>query len=194
MPEHPGVAELVADDPFVALFDPIGRFYTKSGIALPPVEQLEGAALPEPARSLLVHQRDMTSTLRNYHRAPIGLRVCSKSVGDGMLSRLVILDRADTGEPVEFGAIQIFLDAFDAGVREAILAGEEPLGGILGRMGVPYSSAPRAFFRMEADAFVGLLLDQVVSRPLYGRCNVLSRPDGVPLARIVEILPEMPVS
>ncbi len=180
----------VADEAFVALLDPIGRFYAKSGIELPGVERLDGTQLPEPARTLLVHERDMTSTLRRYHGSEIGLRVCSKSMEDGVLSRLVILDRADTGQPVEFGAIRVFLDRFEPEVSEAIATGGEPLGGILGRMGVPYVSAPRAYFRYEADAFVGLLLDQVIKRPLFGRCNVLSKPDGTTLAQIVEILPE----
>jgi len=170
-------------------FAPLAHFYAKSGVALPKIDYLDGDSVPSPARSLLVHSSDMTSTLRQFYSAEIGLRVCSVAREEDIVSRLVVLHRRDTGSPVEFGAIRIFLDKLPEKVRSAVKGGEEPLGAILERFAVPYRSAPRAYFSFLADAFVGVLLDQVVDRELYGRCNVLSTPAGEPFAEIVEILP-----
>ena len=44
---------------------PLDEFYARSGLTLPPLDQIDGQALPEPYKSLLVHERDMTSTLEN---------------------------------------------------------------------------------------------------------------------------------
>jgi chorismate-pyruvate lyase len=171
------------------LFAPLARFYQKSGIDLPEIELVPPADLPEPARSLLVHDGDMTSRLRNYHRSPVGLRVCSQVRDQDALSRLVVLYRTSDDAPVEFGAIRIDLGALTPEARRLVEAGAEPLGGILERCGLRFTSSPRAYFRYGADAFVGILLDEEVRKPLYGRCNTLSMAGGPHFAEIVEILP-----
>ena len=53
----------------LSLLLPLHFFYEREGRQLPPVELLDGADVPEPQRSLLVHSRDMTSTLRNFPTA-----------------------------------------------------------------------------------------------------------------------------
>ncbi len=72
-----------------------------------------GGDVPEPERSLLVHERDMTSTLRNFHGSPIKLEVVKSECSDDYLMRMVVLHRDDNGAPVEFGAIGIRLDKFE---------------------------------------------------------------------------------
>lgn len=173
------------------LFAPLERFYRKSGIALPEIKFVDGELVPEPAKRLLVHAGDMTSRLRKHHGAEIGLRCVSVAYDEESMWRLVVLFRSDTGAPVEFGAIRIFLGVLDEDVRDLVVAGKEPLGGILERCGVDYTSGPKGYFRYGADAFVGILLDETVEKPLFGRCNELAmRQSGEVFAEIVEILPE----
>jgi chorismate-pyruvate lyase len=171
------------------LFAPLARFYRKSGIDLPEVELVPPVDLPEPARSLLVHDGDMTSRLRAFHRSPVRLRVCSQVREEDALSRLVVLYRTSDGAPVEFGAIRIDLGQLGPEARRLVEDGEEPLGGILERCGLRFTSSPRAYFRYGADAFVGILLDEEIRKSLYGRCNTLALAGGRPFAEIVEILP-----
>jgi hypothetical protein len=57
---------------------PLDEFYARSGNTLPPLDQVEGQAVPEPYRTLLVHDHDMTSTLENFHRAGIHLRLLGR--------------------------------------------------------------------------------------------------------------------
>jgi hypothetical protein len=42
---------------------PLDEFYARSGLPLPRIERTSGEEVPEPYRSLLVHQNDMTPTL-----------------------------------------------------------------------------------------------------------------------------------
>lgn len=169
---------------------PLGRFYAKSGLGLPEVEPVSRERLPEPARTLLAHDVDMTSTLRAFHGAGIGLRVCAVEETEDGIGRLVVLFREDSGRPVEFGAIFIRLGVLPDDVRDRVVAGREPLGAVLESCGVAFRSAPRGFFRFHADPFIGVLLEQEIRKPLFGRCNVLSTADGTDFAEIVEILPE----
>src|SRR5262245_51547803 len=57
---------------------PLDEFYCRSGLSLPPLEIVDAEGVPEPYRSLLVHERDMTSTLEAFHQAGIHLSLISR--------------------------------------------------------------------------------------------------------------------
>ena len=75
---------------------PLDEFYARTGLALPPLDQVDGEAVPEPYKSLLVHERDMTSTLENFHKTGIHLRLVSRQQrGDEYFREVVlVLDRS----------------------------------------------------------------------------------------------------
>ena len=171
---------------------PLSEFF-----ACPPPQDVvrlegQGKPMPEPYRSLLVHERDMTSTLERFHEETLVLRpVVRKREGDNLFRQVVLIGER-TGTPWEFGAIRIDLGAFGAAARGEILAARRPLGSILARHEVAYESRPRHYFQVPSDQCMGQLLDFSGSCPLYGRQNVLSSPTGRPLAEVVEILPPIP--
>jgi chorismate-pyruvate lyase len=171
------------------LLMPLAWFYNEDDAPLPPVHFMEGSEVPQPWRDLLVHQCDMTPTLRAHHGSEITLQVVQMQMSDSFVMRQVVLHRASDGVPVEFGAIGIQLENFPPHVKELIREGQRPLGGILETEGVPHTSAPRAWFSVEADDHIGQLLKVHPGTKLYGRCNALSHPDGIVFADIVEILP-----
>ena len=170
------------------LLYPLSRFCERDGHPLPPHEILEGTALPEPYRTLLVHRGVMTSRLEEFHDAPMTLRVLHREEDGKAYRREVLLCAKDTGLPVEYGAIEIHLDAFAPELRAEILAGRLPLGGLLNAHGVVYRSEPRAFIRLAPDAEMNALFSTAPTNALYGRCNVLLGGRGETLARIVEVL------
>ena len=45
-------------------YHPLDEFYANAGRALPKIEAVDGIAVPEPYRQLLVHDGDMTPTPR----------------------------------------------------------------------------------------------------------------------------------
>src|SRR6185436_11823610 len=171
---------------------PLDEFYARSGLALPPLDQVEGAALPEPYKTLLAHDRDMTSTLELFHGAGIHLRLISRAATDHDYFREVLLEVDGTNQSVEFGAIQIHLDRFPAKARAEILEERFPLGHVLRVHSIAYVSRPKAFLRIASDKLINRLLHLQGAHVLYGRRNTLFNPTNEPLAEIVEILPPVP--
>ncbi len=171
------------------LLMPLAFFYESGGRPLPPIHFIDPQEMPEPQHFLLVHQSDMTPRLRNFHAGEIGLQVIQKQEVETFIMRLVLLQRKEGALPVEIGAIGIDLTGFEASVADLIRAGNIPLGGILEEQNIPHQSAPKAYFVVAADALLAELLQCEVATMLFGRCNVLSHPDGIHFADIVEILP-----
>lgn len=171
---------------------PLDEFYAQASLPLPPIEAIAGDAVPEPYHSLLVHERDMTPTLEQFHGDAIHIRVLrSEERGEFYFREVVlVLDRGE--KPVEFGAIKISLALFPPAARRLILEEREPLGSILKTCSVAHSSRPKAFLRVESDAFINSALKLAGRHTLYGRRNTLTDPGGRPLAEIVEILPPEP--
>ena len=179
-----------------SLLHPLDDFYAREGRALPPVSEVEGLALPEPYRALLVHESDMTSTLERFHGHTLHIEVHSSSRerttdGHDVYCRELVLLADEVEQPVEFGAIQIFLDRVPAAVREEILAERRPLGAILNGHDVKYTSRPAGFLRFATDPFISGLLKLSGMHILYGRRNTLFTATGERLAEIVEILPPL---
>ncbi len=172
-----------------SIVHPLDEFYARSGLNLPPLDQVDGEAMPEPYKSLLVHERDMTSTLETFHKAGIHLRLVSKERRGDEYFREVVLVLDGSEKPVEFGAIKINLARFPEAAREAILQERFPLGHILKDFAIEYQSRPKAFLRVASDKTINHLLKLSGAQILYGRRNALLNPMGESLAEIVEILP-----
>lgn len=171
---------------------PLTSFYNRAGQAFPKVSFIHGEAMPEPYRHLLVHHSDMTPRLKAFHGSEITLEVLALETQEPSLTREVLLRRQDNLKPVEFGAIQIYLDKLPERIAKPVRAAIEPLGGILEKERFRHLSAPRGYFQAEADNLMVELLDAELGQTLYGRCNVLALKDGTVFAEIVEILPPQP--
>ena len=168
---------------------PLDEFYARSGLNLPPLDQIDGEAIPEPYKSLLVHERDMTSTLESFHQSSIHLRLVSREQRGDEYFREVVLSLDGSEEPAEIGAIKILLDKFPEKARQEILREHFPLGHILKVSGIEYQSRPKAFLRVASDKTINGLLGLAGAHLLYGRRNTLVNAAGDALAEIVEILP-----
>ena len=179
---------MIAAEPSVDLLYPLSHFCRASGHPLPACEFIDGPMMPEPYRTLLVHHGDMTSRLEEFHRAPMKLRVLHRETTGDAYRREVLLCAQDSGLPVEYGAIEINLAAFDEPLRALILEGRLPLGGLLNRHAVRYRSEPRAFLQLAPDSVMDAHFDLDGAHTLYGRSNVLLGDGDRVLARIVEVL------
>lgn len=168
---------------------PLQFFYSREGVPLPEIRFVDGAEIPEPERTLLVHDTDMTPTLTEYHDSELILRVIQKEGSDDYLLRLVDLVTAGEKKIVEFGAIGIRLESLPDRVRKLIRECVHPLGGILNEEAVPHSGKPSAYFEVKADALISESLREPLGATLYGRCNQLMDKDKLVLADVVEILP-----
>jgi chorismate-pyruvate lyase len=168
---------------------PLDDFYARAGLQLPRIEVLAGHAVPQPYQQLLVHEGDMTPTLEKFYESAIHLEVLRSERQGDFYFREVVLRTDDADEPVEFGAIKIFLNLFPDAARNEILAERLPLGSILGKYRIEHTSRPKCFLRIQSDELINSALGLTGSHVLYGRRNTLSTPEDHPLAEIVEILP-----
>ncbi|MEW6157493.1 MAG: hypothetical protein AB1813_08680 [Verrucomicrobiota bacterium] len=175
--------------PVSPLLHPLDDFYMQAGLDLPAIEMIRGDEVPEPYRTLLVHNNDMTPTLEQFFRAAIHLEVLRRQQRDDFYYREVILKLDGSERPVEFGAIKINLALFPPVARRQILEERLPLGHILAENGIDHASRPKAFLRLESDAFINQALQLPASAVLHGRRNTLLDPVQRSLAEIVEVLP-----
>lgn len=174
--------------PLSELLDPDGPQAAFRRAPLEPLE-VDGARMPEPYRGLLVHRSDMTSTLETYHGEEVGLRLLARRrVGESLFRQVVLVGR-QSSKMVELGAIRIDLGGFTPAARQEILLGRLPLGTILTRHRVAYTSRPRLFFRLRGDRRIEEIFGLPGRSTLYGRQNELVADSGRVLAEVVEILP-----
>lgn len=169
---------------------PLSAFPGEAGQGVTRADILEGHELPEPYRTLLAHDRDMTGTLETYFGQLVDLRVIDKRTEGDHLYRQVVLEGAKDKQPKEFGAICIDLSAFDQETRAVVASCKVPLGRVLREHGVAYVSDPSAFLKVSPDELLCKALNTTTG-PLYGRKNKLTTPDGQPIAHIIEILPPL---
>lgn len=174
--------------PKLDLLYPLTVFRKRDRRPLPVHEAIDGAAVPEPYRTLLVHTGDMTSRLEAHHHSPLKIRVLHRSHTPETYRREVLLCTVDGELPVEYGAIEINLAAFPEPLRAEILEEKQPLGGLLNAHGFQYRSEPRGYLRVLPDLTLCRLFGVEAASAFYGRSNVLLGADGTVLAQIVEVL------
>ena len=175
------------------LFHPLTDLYTTSDVMRLHIRPIDAVTVPAPYCDLLIHAQDMTSTLEAYWNTTFRLQVLDKHVEDSQLTRQVVLLSNADDRPVEFGAIRINLDLFEAPPRAEILECRRPLGAILTRHGVAFECRPNAFFSFVGDEIARRAFDLHEAHTLYGRHNLLQDDEGAVLAEVVEILPPMPL-
>jgi hypothetical protein len=169
---------------------PLAAFYAQAGLPLPRIQRINGADMPEPYRTLLVHENDMTPTLEAHHGSPIHLRVLRSERHGDHYHREVVLLLDHSNLPVEFGANRVALDLYPREAQELILSEYVPLGSILARFRIAHTCHPSAYLCITADALMSRELRVPKERTLYGRRNTLRDPQGRVLSDILEILPE----
>lgn len=179
--------------PFLAGLPRTLRDYLAGPCGLPPgvLEPRGEQELPAPARRLLAHDHDMTSTLARHHGGELAVDVLRQELGGETYLREVFLRVRSGVSVVEYGVIAIALPNLPAAVRTAVLGARGPLGGLLHQFAVPFQCAPAGFFEVSSALLPRL---GAVEGPCHGRCARLSTPAGESLAWAVEILPPFPSS
>jgi hypothetical protein len=187
------MSEMASETVVMPIAYPLDDFYAQARRPLPVIKAISGADMPEPYRTLLVHDSDMTPTLENFHGAQIHLRVLNSQERDGAYYREVALLLDKMNAPVEFGAIRINLALFPPAAKKAVLEENLPLGHVLADFRIKHTSRPKAFLKIVGDDFICEALKLKAPRTLFGRRNTLFDPQQRPLAEIVEILPPLPL-
>jgi len=176
-------------NPAVNIFYPMSEFYESSRAPQPQIIQVQGPDIPEPYRSLLVHDRDMTSTLSEAYQREMRLRILRRVLDHDVFAREIVLEIDGSGKAVVFAAIKIYLDLFPPEPKRLILEGKQPFGAILHGQRIAHISRPNAFLQVIADDTISQALGLTGHPVLYGRQSALLNSSENPLARVLEILP-----
>ena len=174
--------------PTLEILHPLPLLYEAAAHPLPDFELVDPKSLPPAAHRLLVHTGDMTSKLEEFFCDEMALRVLRCDHTAEHYRREVVLYCAKSGQPVEYGAIEIELGKFDEVIRAEIVQGHAPLGGLLNRHAVRYRSRPRGFLRVAPDMRLAEMFQLPAPVSLYGRTNQLLDAENRVLASIVEVL------
>jgi len=167
---------------------PLDLAYARAGLEPPVARPIGPDGIPQPYRSLLVHQRDMTLTLEAHFGGRVVLRPLSTFTSGPWYYRRVLLAQEYSGRPVEMGAIRIKLAALPRKVQAEIRRNRIPLGRILRDGGVDFTSMPREFFAVTPNPEMMGVFWMREPRTLYGRRTEVLL-DGRAIGDIVEVLP-----
>jgi hypothetical protein len=167
---------------------PLDLAYTRAGLEPPAATAIAPDRIPQPYRSLLVHQRDMTLTLEAHFGGRVVLRPLSTFVSGPWYYRRVLLAQEYSGRPVEMGAIRMKLAALPRKVQLEIRRNRVPLGRILRDGGVDFTSMPREFFAVTPNPEMMGVFWMREPRTLYGRRTEVLL-GGRVIGDIVEVLP-----
>lgn len=161
-----------------------GKFFGPQLIAEARV--VSPAEVPEPFKSLLVHNNHMTTSLEAFHGAPVRLEVIEQRLDGEIYQRKILLTIAPN-RVVEVGVVRILLQLVPPAAREEILKQERPLGDILIRHDVLRSIEPRWFFRFDGPPALLSAFDRPLEGPVYGRVGIIHC-NGEPAIELLEVI------
>lgn len=172
--------------------DPLSEWHKRASLfpSLQPlamtVGQVAEQEVPEPYRTLLVHNNHMTKLMEDFHGSLMDVRVLERIATDRNYTRAILLVRQDIATVAQFAIAQLDLKAVPESVRRDILSEQIPMGRVL--------LNHKVACRIELDAIfqvtVGIGLSRHFRAPLggvtYGRLARIFC-DGRPAFDVLEV-------
>ena len=162
-------------------------YATFAGAPPPAAEEIPGEQVPEPYKTLLVHEHHMTVTGEAHHGKPVYLRVLGRHREGPWYARKILLLPVGTLKVVQFGIMRINLNLLDKVVRHKILEENTPLGRILTKHNVLRRIEPTAFLRITPDVELMKHFGLNEPTPTYGRLAIIHC-DDKPAVELLEIV------
>jgi hypothetical protein len=167
---------------------PLNIFYDEKVENGPEFEEVSSLEMPEPQRSLLCHTNDMTPTLEKYLGETAHLSLLDRKSGNGFFFRhIALVDK--NNNPMEFGAIKIYISKFPPQAQKLINESFVPLGTIYNMFSVKHMNKPQSYYRVISDKRINKVFKLDRATTLYCRINQQVNSDGEVLALALEILP-----
>jgi len=143
--------------------------------------------MPEPYRSLLVHEHHMTVTVEAHHGSLVDVKVLERKRDGNSYARKILLALRSDRRIVQFGLVLIWLDYCSPEVRAEILAEKTPLGRILINHNVLRRIEPTDYLRVTPGPEMMQWFGLTTSQPAYGRLALIHC-DGKPAIELLEIV------
>jgi hypothetical protein len=167
---------------------PLSIFYNEQIEEGPVFEEISSVDMPEPQRTLLCHTNDMTPTLENYLRETAHLSLLDRQSGSGFFFRhIALVDKNDN--PMEVGAIKIYISKFPPQAQKLINESFIPLGTIFKMFSIRHINKPQSYYRVTSDQRINKIFKLNETTILYCRINQQVNSDDEVIALALEILP-----
>lgn len=151
-------------------------------------EPVEARDIPPAARSLLVHNRHMTATLRAHYDQPLALRVLRHVETEEDYRRMIVLTVDDGIRVVEFGLVRMNLNVLPPAARKEVVARKLPLGEIFSQHDVLTRVEPRWYLRFAAKSPVVQYFAPGTPPEAFGRLGVIHC-NGHAAVELLEVVP-----
>lgn len=132
-------------------------------------EHIPQAIVPEPYKTMLVHDHHMTVEMEKYHRSPVDVKVLDRKLNGDLYARKIVLLKHGTSQVVQFGIIRFHLQYITKQVRDEIIAEQTPLGRILINHNVLRHIDLGAILEIDAGPGLASALQMPVGATTYGR-------------------------
>jgi hypothetical protein len=143
--------------------------------------------MPEPYRSLLVHEHHMTVTVEAHHGDLVDVRVLEEFRTENTYARKILLALQKSRRVVQFGLMRLHLQYCSPAVRAEILAARTPLGRILIEHDVLRRIEPTAFLRVTPGPAMMEWFGLDSPQATYGRLALIHC-DNQPAVELLEIV------
>jgi chorismate-pyruvate lyase len=150
-------------------------------------EYLAAEDVPEPYRTLLVHEHHMTVTVEAHHGSLVDVRILERKHEGDLYARKILLTLESTGKVVQFGIVRIHFEHCTQEVQGAIVAGNTPLGRVLIEHNVLRRIEPTAYLRILPGLAMMEWFGLQTPKPTYGRLALIHC-DGQPAVELLEIV------
>lgn len=173
---------------------------TQSFPDIPPLveaaEHVPAALVPEPYRTLLVHNEHMTVTMEQYHRCGVDVRILDHRHDGNVYSRKILLLKSGTETVVQFGIVRFDFSFVTDAVREEIIDGDAPLGRVLINHNVLRHIDLGALLRVKAGESLAKYFGMNAGEFTYGRlatifCNQNPAVDLLEISAPLEVTGDM---
>ena len=154
---------------------------------VPLARSVAAAAVPEPYRSLLVHNGHMTEALERHHGGAPSVRPYRIRREGDIYGRRIDLHVPGCEGPVMTGIMIFNLALVGATVREEIVRAESPLGEILIHHRILRRVAPDALLEFDPRDALVARFGRAGSKPAYGRLATIDC-DRRPAVDLLEIV------
>ena len=164
----------------------VGLFYAARE-SLGQFAPIEAAEMPEPYRSLLVHEHHMTVTVEAHYGCPVDVRVLTRHVTPSHYAREIVLMRQSDGAVVQYGIMRINLACLSPIIREQIHAEVAPLGRILIEHDILRRIYLFSLWKVTPSPWLQGALELQAPRDVYGRTALIECNDE-PAVELLEIV------
>ena len=143
--------------------------------------------MPDPFRTLLVHEKHMTLTLTAHYGAFLELHVKEMHYEENLYSRKIQLSIPRNDALVEYGLVRLDLRYIPEPVWKEIFQQRTPLGEILLRHNILQRVQPRWYFRLNPGCSILQWLKADLPEPVFGRLGTIFC-NGQPAVEVMEVV------